>query len=1035
MKNKTKKIILSSIVLGTIAASSIGATLAIVFNKNKNKENIFLKEKVKFSRTKEKVFIFLPNSFKETINNIELTLKENQTDSKTYVLKEFIYLNGKIEVLLPSILQDKSSLFIDKLFINKENISLKRYTDTEREIIFSEEKKEPEVPKTDPDTPKPENPKEKDVIDNPDNGSINNIEDPNDKQEPEIPDSNENDDFVISSLEILEKTDEFAKLKVNFSKHLLKNVKNKDFQIEISGKIKDKQFFNSQQYIENSDSVIFNLSNLEFSENYLINNITLNNKPLTSLNSAQKIGNNWENSENTNDFVFQTNEYSQKISYESISYHIDETNPNRLLLSFNNVEKLFEFTESEYIGKLTLKDKTNSDTEFTVDISIRKTENEGLKNIPITISTTSDSSTFDYEDGFEIPSNAILEIVDFKIDRSGLISVVEPRISILPKDGINKEFSSKTSFSRFKNTEFNLESNNNLKVKTELELVDIDQSNLNDVKLEFISNFGGYWKINATKVNDKWEANIPNYNYYGKISLTKVFVNNKEIQLDYLHKGVLKFNNDKNREENALINSVNITENKENSFISDISVNFNNSELLDQFSLLKPRLEIFDINNQTQIIEPKFLYKDKNNYIFSTYLKNNVNYKIKKLSFGTQDFNFENSFTKSKTSTPKTEIELNEIINNISSLNLTKKYWASGALKSLNSTSDFIKITDINKIRNFDDSIEIEVNKSSSETEIDERNGILKLNIKLKSGSNYSISKKITINNLYNVNFFEHFNQSNSYFEKLISISNKGLTKSTLDFDKTFTEVETNDLHYSFGNPTTWVEIKDEKLNDFLNIDESLKSYDSSKLKIFFIKFRDQKNLYDPHITSAYAMQGFMEYKIGFWFDNLNENNPESKYKKIYGPMLVGGFNFDNTSQSLYLNFKEKIEKFSTEKWDEFNSYYGFKNPESVDLDNLIAEINQISNKEERWNKILEYTKISKLLSSITDLVKNSFNSPISKDFYNIQVETASKETIGENNFLKLKVVLKSHSFNRTIQNNENNNIGNNFIDILFLKR
>ncbi|UWD33973.1 hypothetical protein [Mesomycoplasma molare] len=1035
MKNKSKKIIFTSIAIGSLAVATLGGSLAFLLNKER-KDSVYEKH-FSFRTEEKKIIISIPQSFKQKINNIKITIKNEQNNNLEISLEKFVLNNkNEIEIDTENKIQKNSIFYLSNVIVNNETINLSQYTEEEIKLIFtlknndnddknqdSNESKPIDNSQENSDTNNKRNEKNPNNTENDAKDNFHNDSSLEEEPENKVEDSNPRDEFVVESIEILEKTDQGAKVKFIFSKHILKNSLIKDFQLEIEGTKSQKLFFSSETYTENDNFLIFNINNLDFSENYPIKKLILNNVEINFKN-AQKLGNLWEESrENAEPFLFSTLQYNTPITYESITTSIEN---DQISLSFNNIKGLFIFNDEQYLAKIKVKVLSDeNETELELFPMVTKQKNSELKNINLTIMP---KDSFDYDDYYsEIPDNSTFEILEFKIDKDGKANIIEPRISIVPADGVNKTFNSQTNYDKYSNTSFIYDENlKHLTISTNI--IKNSSTELNNVQFELRSDFGGYWKIPALYVDSKWKAEINNIDISGKIELLRVLSNETEIRIDSSNKGITSFTKIKNTEIPE-INNITIEKDSNNPIFSSIKVEFTDSDLeLEKFNFIEPILTLVkesEKNNiDAKVIKAKFTNKNNNNYVFSTYLEHNVNYIIKDFSFSNTHFNYKNVINKSLTSHSLNQENLDNLLNNISTLELQNRFWASGALKHLKTTSDFILNTNLSKITGFNETVEVVVDESRDNLNLNEQLGILELRIKLRS-ENYSTNfKKISISNLFTANFFKNFNHAPDFYDNFIKISNNGYLKSTSEFDETFTELETNDLTYSFGNPITWVEIKNQKLKDFVEISEQLADYDSSKLRIYLVKFRDVKNLYEPHQTSSFASQGVLNYKIAYWFDNLEQPHPESKYRYSSGSLILGGFAIKNKTQNLYQNFKEMLSDFSFNRWESFNSQFGLKTNNN-NLDNIINDINSITNKREKWNKLLEISNLEKLINQINVLVSNSFNPSIRKENYAIEIENLEKVSIGLNNFIKVKITLRNLSLNTKFSKYNKNNVIN----------
>ncbi|WGI36304.1 hypothetical protein [Mesomycoplasma lagogenitalium] len=876
---------------------------------------------------------------------------------------------------------------------------------------------------------------------NDNSNSQNDTENINSSDESQENSSNANlsDNFVAQSVEIIKLTDEMATIKIAFSQYQLANNNIKDFQLSYTHNLTKKMFSESLPYNINDNYVIFNIENLDFSENYKIQELFLNNKKI-SLENVVKQGNNWINT-NDNSLEFTTKVYQNKITYDSIFTEIDN-NGNVLSLSLENVQGLFKMSENQYFSFIKLKDLSNN-KEFYYQPFIKK-ENDGLKNIELNINDSSAPEEFynnnlDPDDPnytlYELPANANFEILEFRIDKEGKSNVDVPRVLVTPKDNVNKTFNTNLNSDLYKNNV--IEYDNNLKTLTVKTVISKSESSseFNQVKFYLSSNFGGQWILAANKINDQWVAQINNLKLDGKIYIEKVTGDDQIIKLDKINKGTTEINY-KQIIKKPTINNVSLEIDSNNNNYSIINVEFNDeNNQLENYKLSDPVLEIKKENDDS-IIKPAFIEKRDKIYKFKIYLEPNSNYLINYFALNNEQFNYDRTFSRNTNNNgTKTVDQLNQLIDSINqNINLTKRFWASQAKKTLVDKSNLMNYTNLSSLINIDDSIDLNISYLNNNNN-SERDGILSFELKLISNGNQSKTRVLNFSNLYNVNYLRNLSEDPSFYADLIKISKAGHTKSTLDFDKIFTEIDKNDLTYSFGTPTTWINLKDERLNEFLDIDPAFRNYDESQLKIYFVKYRDVRNLYEPHQTTSNVMLGFMNYRINYWFDNLNNSKTEAKYKNFSTPIFLGGFNDynDSNSKDLFKVYQNLIVNYSKEQWKNFNTFFGLNT--DLSLDQIIYNINQITNNNEKWQYLTSISKIKNLFNSIDDIVKNSYDPTIRTSNFKIEIINVEKEQIGLNNFLNIEFIIKINVNSTKFPNySENNIVNNQSLKIKFLK-
>ncbi|EIE39617.1 hypothetical protein MCANUF31_02910 [Mycoplasmopsis canis UF31] len=837
------------------------------------------------------------------------------------------------------------------------------------------------------------------------------------------------ENFSVRNIDIIEKSDENAKVKINFDTHVFASEENKAFQLVVLGP-KDKVLtYSSDDYNSENGSITFELNNLEFSSNYEIKNLFINGKNI-SINNSNKTGSNWLS--DSQNLVFSTNFYSKEITFASFSSSIDTSSGEKLILNFEEITNMFEMKEDSYLFKIEFRNKENNKTFYSW-ADLGKDKNNNLKNISFDLV---DKNSFDYESEenlYELPKNSKLEILSAKIDKSDNLDVLDPRITIR-FIGSESEINTDLTFDKYKNTSLSYEkSNKTLSVSTTIEKVDSSQPN--SVQFELLSDFGASWTLNANKnENNLWSANIDQLDFNGKIYLSRVLIDSKNLRIDSDNKGTIEITNT-TADQPIEISNISASRDQENNNYSIISLTLNKGiKELDGYVTRQPLLKIFEENDQNNLISADFISKESNTYKFKVFLNPNRSYKIKFANINDNYLYSDISFNVSTANNEeKTVDQLNAELSKITSLNMKQMWWAYGAKQKLINKSALMNLTNLSSAININDNVDVLIDTAFNK--YDDILGKLSIRLKLTSGSNSTDFKEITINNLFSKNYFRTFDHNPDFYNQIIKVSKEGSVKLTSDFDSLFGEEfnDTNDLAHSFGNPVKWVELKNTNLSQFLDIDERFRSYDDSKFTIYFVKFSDIKNVYEPHQTTQYAMQGFMNYRINFWFDNYDANNknlkPESKYKDASPAMIIGGFNGTETNinKDLWRSIHKNLTENSIREWNEFNSKYGFnQKSKTKTIDEIISEINNIQDKEQKWNKLLEYSNLKAIIDATVFFVKNSFNPPIAKDFFKFEVTSLEKITLGQNNYLKVNFVIKSILISSKHKNYDNYNIIHN---------
>ncbi|MBN3534700.1 hypothetical protein [Mycoplasma procyoni] len=838
----------------------------------------------------------------------------------------------------------------------------------------------------------------------------------------------DSDNFTITDLAFSEITKDSAKVTLTFGQHQLRDIDQKDFEI----------FFNTKQisvfttkYDPSSDKLEVVLRNLDFEENYLLDSVFLNNKEIALP------------SEKTDEQKsFRTLTYNLDMKIEEVVAETKSEGSQDYVYLDLDITNPFQLTKPQYEILLVAEDLTENNQEERYFLgSIEKDKNENFKKISLELS---DSYSEDFDATSEdTASYSLLKSHNYKIKKIKLrpqSATSWYSFEITPKDSYNPTFTTTVNTLKFNNVQIQKTAENN--IETNLGFANLtDQTKT--VNLWINTDFGAKWKLQATKrdSDNKYTATIQNSELQnGKYFLERVYVGDDYIFGDNVSEDQKTLDYKKQTSENYTFEST--RETIKNGLGSKITINLNSYP--DNFGPLmyqKPDLELTESGTNKQFVI-KLKSKDVNakTLVYETFdLDESKNYEINKILWHDHQTSLtpllKATSASTQTKTALTKEQMDSIINSISSISLNKRWWATGIKSKLKTIKDFVALTNLT-FDNLDlKTTDLEVAITENDfSDLNELNGTLALNLKLRSNNVESVSKKVFFNNLYSRSWIQSNKGDLKHFYDLISISKTGITKSTKDFDTAFPEENnSDDLDSSLGGkPSVTIDIFDPKLKDFVDVDESLSLFDHSKMKVLFTKYRDEESGFGNSKTSQYAMLGYAQYKILYWFDL---NQPEAKFTNQVTPMWLGGFNnySEKASKDLYNVIKNNLEN-SLKKYELFNSEYGILDSNTKSNDVLLSELNALDSKQ-KWAKIMEITKLQRYFNQQINILKSAFNPNITKNSeLNYEVIKLQTETKGINKFLVVDFIIKpTYTTTDPSKQDQDSVVGQNYLRLYLL--
>ncbi|WP_369086020.1 hypothetical protein AB5V95_00945 [Metamycoplasma spumans] len=841
---------------------------------------------------------------------------------------------------------------------------------------------------------------------NTNNGQNNKDQDSKDKEDEKT------DDFAIQNITFENISSNFATMNITFSKNELANNDNKDFEIIYTNG--EEKSISTNEYEAKSKSFKINLQNLEANSKVKISKILLNGKELSLSNLTLE---------------FQTLEKEKivpKISKMDYALEYNGTSKN-IIFSFN-VED-FE-VEKGYNAFLKINDKQQN-KDIYVSFIVSKESSSDFKNIRMeVVEEFEDEEMGTTEENFaEGPLvNKIYEVKQIILVNQ---QDQNDRVEINAKENSNFEFDTTNNSLTYQNLTLSDAGNNNLNVSVEFS----EEIENKSVKANVVGSNGWKSSVILTKNNSLWSGSVNNIVPGATYTVSSIVVDDKII-FSYENNNnpstAIESNLD---DEKVLVESSDIQD-IANKNIKKIIVKLNNNEN-SKFLLNHQKATLIIEDNKSQTTELTAIASNKDNltyeFNFDDYSENN-NYTIKKLLFNGFYLNIDKEFN-TNVSAPKKQLnqqQLDQLVDSISSITLNKKWWATKFIEKITDLNTLLNLTDLDfktfNIKEYDIAL---ILNDTSWFNIDELNGQLSFKLQLSSGNATSKIKDVTINNLYSKQWISNNLNNTKLFSQYINISETGKTKSTHDFDNTYKDDQSKsnagDLDSSLGGKSSYIiELSDPSLKEFIDIDESLMNSSKSSFKVYFVKYADEEHGFGTPRTTPYAMLGYMQYKILYWFDT---NNFENKFRNQVRWLWLGGFN--TKGKGLYDVLKKELDNQS-ENIDSFNDHFGFNKELKTPIDNLVAEFNSLSSDRQRWNKLVELTNINRLIYSVVLIAKNSYNPEIKNDSYNFNIESVSKVVLGDNQFIQFRLYI-TPSYPQNSANQDKSVAGNNFIDFKFL--
>ncbi|MGZ9432816.1 hypothetical protein [Mycoplasma sp. 613B] len=823
------------------------------------------------------------------------------------------------------------------------------------------------------------------------------------------------DTFTISNVIFKNVTETSATVRIEFNENELVDSNHHEFDLEFTNRNSTK----SNDYNLDNNFVEINVDNLDFHTTYTLSNVMLNGRVLTLPTR-------------NNEYNFTTKEWTRPVILNNLDYKIeDKINENLsdvLSLNFGIID-MFPLKRQQYFFVATLRDQeTNEDTKlyFTSTFKDNSKTQLTLDNVRIQLSedpeSDGDSLYYDLRPNKNYLLKSFQLVKEIESDNYGTVDFTL-------KEG--KEFTIDTHINRIKYQNVNLNSsNNNLNISLDL----TEQSNEN-VQATIESDYGGLWVIPLTKTNNNNYAGTLNLTQMpsGNFKVSKVTLNNKPIFVSAINKGTNEIQVEIAKEKNNIINSINYLFDKHN-YEHKISLSLNNDNKENPFIFKQNPMVVVEKNGLTNTyINLQSQWNKQTNQldVFSSNLDFGASYKI--LGIGNIHINQvdNNSFKIIETKVNKNQLtsdQLNSFIDQIQRLELKKHWWTSGIKAELLKEKDLFKFFDLSNlsINKFDDNITFEFDENSFSNQ-DELNGTLTLTFKLVSGTEQSKSKTLNISNLYSQTWINKNKTNTNLFDSLVSISKEGSRKSTKEFDEAFSDPKYNnrdDLDSSFGKPSIIIELNDQKLAEFLDIDKVLTSYDTNKFKVYFVKYKDDEDVYQPHKTTGYAPLGMMQYKLMFWF---NQHSPEDKYTNQVTPLWVSGYNqyTNKNSKDLFAYLSLQSQLFSSSEYKNMNARYGIKSTTQETADQMLEEINQKSSSKEKLLYLEQKTNLIRFLNDSYNILKDTYNPPVTRDYFEYEIVNVKKISYGLNNFLDIALGIKPIYLGA----NSNNEIKNEVIN------
>ncbi|WP_025755457.1 hypothetical protein [Mycoplasmopsis cricetuli] len=868
------------------------------------------------------------------------------------------------------------------------------------------------------------------------------------------PETKKPDDFEISDIQFDSITDSTAKVKFIFNKYNLGNSNYKKFILKYSQDInsnnENEKILSVEElnYQEGQKFVEFNLSNLKFLKKYTLKELNLNGVAISpdkfllpkndNLSNFDDTYSGQNNSNKKSKVSFETKKYAGKISYSSLDQEdliVEENSEDKSInksfkMKLNNLKGLFNYFTNPGDYRIAAMLSENNKF-FYIEFDSDKKENftNNLKTPPIiqsdnTIEEEEEIQKFFLSEGKKYKIEKLFIIPDEEYIPSDLYEdeelIDKYAIEILPSSKNKENFIDTTIPSvKYKNVNLTLQ-NNSIKAQITIDNSLVPNSQINYIKAIFLSSNGGKWtKEIKTKINNIWSTTIENIPSNDTISLSKVFIKsnekNEQIFIDKNNTGNISIETPAKENIKSEIQSFTIEQGNYPEYL--IKIKLSNIDKLDYFNYLKPSLFLKQLNENKIINTQLFEKENDNTLVFKANLQENTNYLIDSLIFS-KNYKFTSAIVVSTPSDNKTNYttdELENLLKSIEKIKLNKKWFASGVVKKIKNGLELFYNSNLGETLSkeiWNKNISIEDIKYS---DINDLNGSLNISFKLKSGNNFSSIKTVSVENLFSKNWFN--NKTNlqriEEFANLIKLkqsSNPEKSYQTDEFDQAFeTILVENNLDTAFGSANKYIDIQNQTLNNFLDIDESLTSFDSSKISIYFAKYLDVSNFFGQQSTLYFPLLGAARYKLVI---NFKDSNNSFEINNLF----VLGFNY-NKNLSLNKNIYYTLNEFIAKKthpnnsnWQNINKFIGLKENLNRNVDEIIEQVNL--NQENKYNELGKYIYLNSFLKRIIENQKQEkFNPPISAnsfDPFEFEVIDIQKQILGENNFLIVKLAMKT---------------------------
>ncbi|WBP84377.1 hypothetical protein [Mycoplasmopsis edwardii] len=829
---------------------------------------------------------------------------------------------------------------------------------------------------------------------------------------------NKEDNFSISEITFSNITNDTANVRITFSNYELANPLYKRFVIEYNdGENKNiliDDYDQANNYLE------FKLIDLNSNSNVSITRISLNGKNIditnknTSFNTLEHV----KETKITNfdyKLIFEGDSKKASLSFDISNFEIT-TSTNAMLKVFNNTDN-----KDVYIS-FTLMPNMSPDFDNILFSILDEYEDESYGD-----------SIDSFADGFLVDKSYELREILLVNNNNEVLK------TITTSDGIETNINTTNNALTFNSLNI-ANSENNLNISLNLSET-IETSKSVNARITGSNGWLSNIQLSFDNSDSKWKGHLNDVEYGATYTVSQVMVDNNRI-FSYTNDNNLSVSleNNTNSNNDILIESVLISD-TENKIGKKIIVNLNSndySKFLQQYQ--SPRLVIQKQDTTKIFIDLKQKNIENNSIEYIYYdLEENSTYTIKGISFLNKNVEYNQEFNTNLTQSKQTlSVEnLNNILTNINAINLNKKWWASRIKHKITNLKTLLLESNLNisnyNLKDYDIELVIDESKWSN---IDDLNGTLNLQLQLKSGSNYSNTKVISFNNLYSQSWIVSNKTNTKLFAELITISETGKAKSTKDFDDAFkndeSKINHGDLDTSLGGkPSIITEITDPTLAQFINIDESLMNAQNSNFKIFFVKYLDIENGFGIEQTTPYAMLGYIQYKILYWF---NTSNFDAKYKNAVVPVWLGGYNnyTNKGSNDLFANIKNTLEIASNNNISAFNNNFGFKKDLNKNSDEILSEIKAQTNDEEKWKVLMSLTNLEKQINHIVSITQNNYDPIIKRSNVKYGIYKAEKVQLGENNFIKFKMYIKP-AYTKDSEKQVSSVVNGNYIEFKLL--